>query len=374
MAVGAGLSPFPASAQADGNPVTLGTYRTLHSEILDEERTLQVFLPRGYEESELDYPVVYLFYSDLVEVYYARAVSVLSVLSLDLMPRAILVGVANTDRYRDLLPTASADGWGGGADRFLRFVREELFPFVDTEYRTKDYRIMIGPQAAAVFGVYALLEDPDLFQAFILNDPCRPDGEGRSLCDDLAEFASTPAAEGVFLSVAHGRNDPRLAESRLASLPSQLSRRARDGFRWRIAVDPSWELFLPPVQLQDGLLELFQGYRFPPDREVRGLPDVLSHYEALSRSYGFTVDAPDQILTMAAEGLSRSGDRQAALEVLNHLMALHPSSMNGLWQLANLHREMGDTATAVSYYRRCLDRDPNIAPAREWLRRLGGGG
>ena len=64
----------------------------------------------------------------------------------------------------------------------------------------------------------------------------------------------------------------------------------------------------------------------------------------------------------------------AALEVLHHLVTLYPSSLDGPWNLANLHRLMGDTATAIRYYEECLRREPNMVPAGEWLRRLRGGG
>lgn len=176
LAVMLAALPSTSHPQVEGEPVPLGHYRILSSEILDEERRLQVYLPRGYEEASVEYPVVYLFYSDLVEVYYAQAVHELSILSGDLMPQVILVGISNTQRYRDLLvwpqegrPTT------GKAHRFLEFIRDELIPFVESEYRTKPFRIMVGPQAAAVFGAYALVQEPGLFQAFLLNDPCRQD-------------------------------------------------------------------------------------------------------------------------------------------------------------------------------------------------------
>jgi len=72
--------------------------------------------------------------------------------------------------------------------------------------------------------------------------------------------------------------------------------------------------------------------------------------------------------------LANQGAHQAALEVLNRLVKLHPSSLDGPWQLANLYRVMGDTATAIGYYEECLRRDPDITPARQWLERLKGGG
>ena len=34
---------------------------------------------------------------------------------------------------------------------------------------------------------------------------------------------------------------------------------------------------------------------------------------------------------------------------------------------------MGDTAAAIRYCEECLRRDPNMTPARDWLKRLKGG-
>jgi tetratricopeptide (TPR) repeat protein len=70
--------------------------------------------------------------------------------------------------------------------------------------------------------------------------------------------------------------------------------------------------------------------------------------------------------------LVEEGDYEGALAILDHLVELYPGSMNGPWQLANLHREMGDTVKAIQYYEECLRRDPNMVPARQWLERLRG--
>jgi predicted alpha/beta superfamily hydrolase len=375
LGLAATLFPASLSSQADGDAVTLGTYRVVHSDIMNEDRVLQVHLPRGYQESELAYPVVYLFYSDLVELYYADAVTALQHLGMNFMPQVILVGVANNvDRYRDLLPWPTRDGYGGQADRFLRFVREELLPFVDAEYRTKDYRIMVGPQAAGVFGAYALVKDPGLFQAFVLNDPCVIDSDERSLCAEVVDFAASHDAEGTFFAVSHGGSRDSQASRRLEQMRADLGSHAVSGFRWSIEVDGDWRFFVPPLHLEDHLLGLFPDFPFPADREVHSLSDVLSHYEDLSRRFGFTVDPPDLILAQAADRLARTGHRDAALEVLKHQLALYPASLNPLWRLANLYREMGDTANAIRYYRQCLEREPNMTPAKTWLERLGAGG
>ncbi|MCI0472203.1 MAG: esterase family protein, partial [Ignavibacteria bacterium] len=107
----------------------------LHSKILDEDRTLLVSLPDDYESSKLAYPVLYLLYGDQVKGYYAEAVNIVHRLSGGgEIPPFIIVGVANTDRYRDCLPL-QRDGKPGGADKFLRFFSEELNSFISANYR-----------------------------------------------------------------------------------------------------------------------------------------------------------------------------------------------------------------------------------------------
>ena len=368
--------PDAAIPQTDGDPIALGTYRVLHSTVLGEDRILQVHLPSGYQSEQLTYPVVYVFYSDWVEGYFAQLVNDLYHVTMDRMPPAILVGVPNTQRYRDLLPwpREGAVGEEGLADRFLRFVQEELLPFVDAEYRTKPYRVFVGPQAAAVFGLYTLLEVPGLFRAFVLNDPCMIDSARRSLCRDLAAFARTSRARGTYFFVSHDAGGTRRNQGFLENLRANLEADVAEGFRWRVDLTPMWPFFLPPVEARDALLDLFADYPFPAPAEAESLEEIVAHFGGVSGALGVTLEPPDLILTLAANGLMERGDFPEAMKTFRYLVDTHPSSLNGPWGLANLHRVMGDTATAIRYYRECLRRDPDTGPALEWLRRLGGAG
>jgi hypothetical protein len=232
---------------------------------------------------------------------------------------------------------------------------------------------MVGPQAAAVFGVYALLESPETFQAFILNDPCRFHFPQQALCDDLAAFASTSASAGKYLAVSHGASDDRWDMDMLEELRTNLDQNAVDGFRWRIDIEPDWPFFLAPVNARNALMDLYREYPFPGVAEVAGWDDIKSHYDRVSQIVGFEIDPPSLVLTQAGSALTDRGEYEASLEVLRHLVDIHPHSLDGPWQLANLHRVMGDTASAMKYYEECLTRDPDMVPARIWLERLTAG-
>jgi tetratricopeptide (TPR) repeat protein len=93
----------------------------------------------------------------------------------------------------------------------------------------------------------------------------------------------------------------------------------------------------------------------------------------LSERLGFEVDVPEMTLSSKAAELGASGATGASdstMEILEYLIAVYPASANGYWQLANLHREMGDREAAIAYYRKCLEIIPNMRPARDWIEKL----
>ncbi len=108
---------------------------------MNEDRILLINLPNGYHETTNSYPVLYILYGGQVEGYFAEAVHIVARLNeASRIPDMIIIGVKNVDRYRDCLPI-NRNGEPGGADNFLKFFTEELIPFVDQSYRTKDFRM-----------------------------------------------------------------------------------------------------------------------------------------------------------------------------------------------------------------------------------------
>lgn len=124
-------------AQKEGDDVVIGKYKVIHSQILDEDRLLFVHLPQDYEVTRLAYPVLYLLWVDVYNYFADAAIVTEKLGSTGEIPPVIIIGVANTNRYRDLLPVKTRDrGEGGGADNFLRFLEDELIPHVNATYRT----------------------------------------------------------------------------------------------------------------------------------------------------------------------------------------------------------------------------------------------
>src|SRR5215831_8051283 len=102
---------------------------TIHSNILNEDRVIWVRTPHGYEQSKNPLPVLYLTDGDGHINEIGNSVDFLQ--NNQRMPSLIVVGIANTDRTRDLTPSHSdaknsagkeENPTSGGADHFLDFV------------------------------------------------------------------------------------------------------------------------------------------------------------------------------------------------------------------------------------------------------------
>jgi predicted alpha/beta superfamily hydrolase len=59
----------------------------------------------------------------------------------------------------------------GGADKFLRVIREEIIPYIDHTYRTNQDRGLAGHSFGGLFVAYALFHQPDLFSRYLISSP-----------------------------------------------------------------------------------------------------------------------------------------------------------------------------------------------------------
>ncbi len=145
----------------------------ISSFILHETRTVRVYLPEGYEDSTMRFPVFYKLDGEWEAPSFAFALERLA--GDGRIPPMILVAVENTDRHRDMTPAPVAGHRRtGGADYFLDFLRRELIPRIDREYRTLPERTLFGHSLAGLLATYAFCTAPDLFDRYIATSPSLP--------------------------------------------------------------------------------------------------------------------------------------------------------------------------------------------------------
>ena len=160
------------SAQQKKSDFVIGDKISFESKVLNERKTIVVIPPYNYKDRpDEKFPVVYvldpgnnLFATFGIVNYYSDM--------LKIMPSMIIVGIVSNDREKEYLPTPSKDQpTGGGADKFLRFINSELVTLIDSTYPANSERCIIGHSAGGLFAIYALENQPELFDSFICIDP-----------------------------------------------------------------------------------------------------------------------------------------------------------------------------------------------------------
>jgi predicted alpha/beta superfamily hydrolase len=171
---------FFAHAQYPRVDIPGSEVRKITSSIVaGQEYELQILLPGSYGSSNKKYPVVYLMDSQwdfpLVKSIYGQQ------LYDGFIPEMIIVGVTwggikpNYDslRARDYTPTnESRIPQSGGAEKFLSFMKNELFPFVESNYTVDTTnRILMGCSFGGLLTLYAMFTQTQMFSGYVAASP-----------------------------------------------------------------------------------------------------------------------------------------------------------------------------------------------------------
>jgi predicted alpha/beta superfamily hydrolase len=192
-----------------------------HSRFTGHDYHVYVSLPASYRQGDQRYPVLYA--PDLDEVFLGlRSANFLMRLG-NIMEEFILVGVPLKServgdwarkRFFDFTPTEvteqdtslikqfGSEVHSGGASMFLRTLKEELIPFIESKYRVTSDRGLAGHSLGGLFAAYVWLNDGNTFSRYLIGSPSLLWDKGMILKVEAAVAESGKTLHGrVFLSV-----------------------------------------------------------------------------------------------------------------------------------------------------------------------------
>lgn len=199
--------------------------------------------------------MLYILDAEMESVLMNAVSTVKSQYVFDISPNMIVVGIHNANRNRDTIPVSVAERPGsGGSFNFLRFLDEELIPLIEETYRTTRPRVLYGQSNAGLFTVYALLERPDSFDAYIASSPMI--GWCPDYIHGLAEERFAETFKDKFLFMISGSQDYVRVTEYIPGFVEFIQAKAPEGLRWE-----SRCLFgvghVPPNSLEEGLRAFF---------------------------------------------------------------------------------------------------------------------
>ena len=152
------------NAEADSEAIR----HTVDTQFEEQDGDITVHLPESYStNSDRTYPVVYIPAGRRLNSRTVRRV-------LDNMAEegeAPEVIVVTSNAYYRALPPRDTTDSNGAAPEYLAHIRDELIPFIETEYRTSPERWINGFSSTGIFLVYTMVEAPDLFTGYIFQSP-----------------------------------------------------------------------------------------------------------------------------------------------------------------------------------------------------------
>ena len=372
-------------AQQKDEDIVIGKIKLIQSKVLNEERALFIHVPPGYDQSQEKLPVLYVLDGEANFFFSTAIVNFLS--RSQAISRMIVVGIPNTDRMRDFTPSKVEETrTSGGADNFLKFLQDELFPYVEKEYRTQPFKILCGHSLCGMFSIYTLVTKPELFNAYIAISPYL-------MWDD--ELVIKRAESGLdkrltinkFLYITVG-NEPNYTNSlekltnRLKSLDSEkiavnLSKdenlqalplpRFTSPLEWKfIEMINESHGSIPFKSVYNGLEFLYSDWRLPDDIAGKGIDEIKNHYSNLSRKFGYTIDIPEPFINRQGYLLMGQGEIKQAIELFEYNVKMFPNSNNVYDSMGEGYESNGQFKLALKYYKKAVEMgeknsNPNLS-------------
>ncbi len=338
-------------------------YKEIASSKLGKERQLKIQLPRNYEQNkEKSYPVIIVLDGDYLFEPVAGNIDYYSY--WEDIPEMIVVGInqsatRESDAYYDENTFLPSDT--GAA--FFEFIGMELMPFLDSNYRTAPFRVIVGHDFTSNFINYYLLKEKPLFRGYI------------NLSPDLApEMANRITAslekttEPIWYYLATSTEDISALKEPILKLDAQLKNIDNKNLNYNFdnfqdathytlvgnaipkAIEQIFKVYRP-ISIQDYNRILLQ-------TSVSSYSFLVEKYETIQNLFG--IDKQIRLNDfMAVYNAMEKTEKWAELKDLAKLANDHyPNTMLGTYFDARYDEEMGNPKRAMRSYQKAYGQDP----------------
>jgi len=342
------------------SPLPYGERITLSSKALAKEHDIDIYLPSGYEtdSEQVSYPVIYTLDGWTLSQGISGVVGHLG--NTAGMPKAIVVALHTDNIWRYLPKTHTHDsGWNLGRSPndiapYMQFISDELIPYVESNYRANDFRVLIGMSPTAILALHTFLEEPELFDAHFLFAAVDIFSLGFSEHSNLADslimhLQQNPKRKGhlyIASAVSDTKDEPKYHQN-LERLNKEIKPYISDSFKFKAELIAEFDHY--PMAIP-GLLSAIN-FTFPSEELQQFLPlmekpgnaleNIDKHYQMLSAKFGFKISpAPDlhrngSCLRSVGYRLLGQERSDEAVDIFNRWTELSPKEANAFDSLAD---------------------------------------
>ncbi len=383
---------FFSNAQLN-NVVAIGCIDSIHSQVLKEQRKVWVHLPpsAGNLNTKRKYPVIYLLDGDKNFTGVVGMIDLLSTVNGNsFFPEMIVVGILNTDRFRDLTPTHEISGlWvdsaagkrSGGGDAFMAFIEKELMPHIDSLYPIGKYRMMIGHSLGGLMAINTMIHHRELFNSYVAIEPSMWWDNQRLLHESgQTLITGSYAGTAVFVGMAHTQQ-PGMDTTILQSDTTegtihprgilQLSRvimgSSQNGLEKEFKYyDAETHASVPLIATYDALHFIFKDYQLifherDFDDPAFSLAAFLQHhYEVITSKYSITAEdgstllPPEDLVNNLGFFVLGKKEYNKAEDMFRMNIKNYPTGFMAYNYLGDLYSAKDDKSNAIACYKKSL--------------------
>jgi predicted alpha/beta superfamily hydrolase len=343
----------------------------INSTILKETRNISIYLPDNYMHSESKYPVLYLLDGGAHLQHASGAADYLSTRML--IPDIIVVAIHNIDRSRDFSPVHVDNiPSSGGAEKFLGFLDEELVPYLDENYRTAGFNILLGHSFGGTFIGYTLLAKPKLFDAYLAVSPAMMYADNYVVKEASAKLKPFKDTKYFYMTVG---NEDRYFET-LEEYASIMKEKAGESVKFKyVKMLEEDHGTTPYLSVFSGLKFIFADWQLPREMLQEDLEHIDSHYMQISKRYGIEVHTPEAVINVLGYGYLQAEDFDKAIATFKTNVERYPGSTNVYDSLGEAYENHGDSEQAAKSYKKAVslgekNGDANLPVYKTNLKRV----
>ena len=356
---------FMASGILIAQEVSIGERHNFNSEILNEQRSYQVYLPPSYYTSpQAEFPVVYLLDGDYNFHYDSGLIEFLSD-SAFTIPEMILIGISDKGGKKQIENSDPKKN----ADNFIRFIQSELKPLIKKTYRTSNLEILIGHSKFGILATHYWMTNPKDFDVFLAIDPSYwfNDFEIVKRLESQLQEGFNPNSK---LYIAQANTEGMGIDE----LVTVLEKETPEHKNWQLNPYPEdnhGSLHLKAIT--DVLNSVFEGWDI--DRKTfysfKNGNDVINHYKTLNDKYNSEFLLPWSCLGNITYFYIRKNQPENLNQLEEGILAHFPSSLEEYKiQLANNYLSSDNQDEAEKLFNTCLIKNPDSYKALEGLSKI----
>lgn len=337
-------------------------YENFQSSKLGEERQIKIQLPRGYSSNEeKSYPIFIVLDGDYLFEAVAGNVDYYSY--WEDMPEAIVVGVNQVNtRYEDGLYSEQNSLPVETGASFFEFLGMELLPYIETNYRTVNFRVAVGHGNTANFINYYLLKSNPLFQGYIVVSP--------ELAPNMLEYipeSLTKIQSKVFYYLANAEGDSKSLKQMTEALHTDISAIENNNLSYSFnSFENASHYSAPAHAIPNALQNIFKVFQPISKKEYKD--EILEleispvvyleeKYQAIEDLFGIE----KKILINDFKAIAAAINKNELFEYYEPLGKLarkhYPKTLLGNYYLAKFYEETGEPKKAMKTYQSAYTLD-----------------